>query len=446
MASNYDMASNMENRSIQQALTKYNMRKNDYSQPDYFKYGKTPIVRTDRGDMAMNNRALERKIGGSCGCGMSGGAISNVLSQMDERPRFITNKDFINPQRPTPPQYILSGQRNFVPYYNMVEMAEINSRTNANNVLSGRGIDFGKYANQAKDIIGDKAKDFALNQGKELVKKGAELMKDPEVKQLAQDALNDPEVRKAVGKILNDVKSYVKKGGSFKKGGGIWSALGKAGTTALSVGSKVGSTAIKVGSTAVAVGAKYGATGVAVATAVAKNPVVQKIASDVAENPQVQEAVVGLIAQQIAKLAPTPAEAPAPEEEAPVEGGAIRNKKAYIKRLKAQYKKGGMMRLKDKIKEKLKGKPNTTQQTLSQYEDDDDFFKTDEEEEKMYKKLLKEKASATKNQTGTEMGDLSGSGAKRGKNKRALIVKKVMKEHGLGLIQASKYVKQHNLY
>jgi len=446
MASNYDMASNMENRSIQQAISKYNMRNNNYEEPDYFKYGRKPIVRTDRGDMAINNRALERRIGGSCGCGMSGGAISNVLSQMDERPRFITNKDFINPQRPTPPQYILSGQKNFVPYYNMVEMAEINSRTNANNVLSGRGIDFMKYANQAKDIIGDKAKDFAVNKGKELLKKGAELMKDPEVKQLAQDALDDPEVRKAVSKIVNDVKSYVKKGGSFKKGAGIWSALGKAGTSAIKVGSKVGSTAIKVGSTAVAVGAKYGATGVALATAVASNPVVQKIATDVAENPAVQEAVVGLIAQQVAKLAPAKEEAPAPEEPAPVEGGAIRNKKAYIKRLKAQYKKGGMMSLKEKIKEKLKGKKNTTQQTLSQYEDDDDFFKEDEEEEKMYKKLLKEKASATKNQTGTEMSDMSGSGAKGGKNKRALIVKKVMKEKGLGLIQASKYVKQHNLY
>ena len=64
----------------------------------------------------------------------------------------------------------------------------------------------------------------------------------------------------------------------------------------------------------------------------------------------------------------------------------------------------------------------------------------------MYKKLLKEKPSATKNQKGTEMSDMSGSGVKGGKNKRALIVKRVMKEQGLGLIQASKYVKQHNLY
>ena len=438
------MASNMENRTIQQALTRYDMRNNDNSEPDYFKYGRKPIIRTDRGDMAMNNRALERKVGGSCGCGMSGGAISNVLREMDERPQFITNKDFINPQRPTPPQYISSGQRNFVPYYNMVEMAEINSRTNANNVLSGRGIDFGKYVNQAKDI-GAK---YTIDPKKSLREGGKDLLKDPEVKQLAQDAFNDPEVRKAVGKILGDVRKYVKQGGSFKKGGGIWSGLAKVGTTALNVGSKVGSTAIKVGSTAVNVGAKYGAQGVAVATAVAKNPVVQKIASDVAENPQVQEAVVGLIAQQVAKLAPAPA--PAHEEEAPVEGGAIKNKKAYLKKLKAQYKKkGGMIsfnKIKEKLKEKIKGKPNTTQATLAEYEDDDDTFREDEEEEKMYKKLLKEKASATKNQTGMEMKDLSGSGMKKGKNKRALIVKKVMKEQGLGLIQASKYVKQHNLY
>lgn len=37
-------------------------------------------------------------------------------------------------------------------------------------------------------------------------------------------------------------------------------------------------------------------------------------------------------------------------------------------------------------------------------------------------------------------------GGKRAPNKRAEIVKKVMKQHGLNLPQASKYVKEHNLY
>lgn len=40
-----------------------------------------------------------------------------------------------------------------------------------------------------------------------------------------------------------------------------------------------------------------------------------------------------------------------------------------------------------------------------------------------------------------------GSGIKKKKiNKRAEIVKKIMKEKGLSLIEASKFVKAHNLY
>jgi coproporphyrinogen III oxidase-like Fe-S oxidoreductase len=39
-----------------------------------------------------------------------------------------------------------------------------------------------------------------------------------------------------------------------------------------------------------------------------------------------------------------------------------------------------------------------------------------------------------------------GSGAKKGRSARAEIVKKVMKEKGMKMIEASKYVKAHNLY
>jgi len=424
------MATNMENRNIQQALTRYDMRNNDYMQPDMFRYGATPIMRTDRADV-MNNRALERRIGGSmCGCAMSGGAVNNVLGEMDNRYDGITNKNFTKPYK-QPQQYIQSGNINFVPYYNMIEMAQLNSRGDADNILRGRGIDFGKYANQAKDIGAKIGTKYIKDVGATYVKEGVKtLMKDPDVKQLAREAMEDPAVRNAVNKIISEAKDLA-------KGGSIYSALGKAGATALSVGSKVGTAGLKYGAVAVEVGAKYGAKGVAVATAVASNPAVQKVAQAVIDNPQVQEAVVGIIAEQVAKLAPAPKPAPItdPDEET---GGAIRRRK-----------RGGMMslnKLKEKIKEKVKGKPNTTQITLAEFEDDDDFFREDEEEEKMFKKLLKEKPSATKNQKGTEMSDMSGSGVKRGKNKRALIVKKVMKEKGLGLIEASKYVKQHGLY
>lgn len=440
------MATNMENRNIQQALSRYNMRNNDYMQPDTFRYGRTPIVRTDRSEMAMNNRAIERRVGGNmggCGCGgnMYGGAVNSVLSEMDERFDGITNKNFSSPYRKPTPQYIQNGQLNFVPYYNMIEMAQVNSRDDADNVLRGRGIDYGKYVNQAKNILGNKVKDQVVEFVKPTLNQVKTLMKDPEVKQLAQDAINDPEVRKAVGKILNDAKDLA-------RGGSIYSAIGNVGAKALTTGAKVGSTALKYGATAakagakygataVAVGSKYGAKGVAVASAVANNKVVQKIASDVAENPAVQEAVVGLIASQIARIAPTPAPAPEEEEEEePPTGGRFRGKK------------GGMIKIRDtlkKLKTKLKGVPDLTQITLQQYRDDDDVFGINSEEEDEDYEEAKKKVKHKK--PDVEMKDLrSGSGMKGGKNKRALIVKKVMKEKGLGLIEASKYVKAHGLY
>jgi len=169
------MATNMENRNIQQALTRYDMRNNDYMQPDMFRYGATPIMRTDRADV-MNNRALERRIGGSmCGCAMSGGAVNNVLGEMDNRYDGITNKNFTKPYK-QPQQYIQSGNINFVPYYNMIEMAQLNSRGDADNILRGRGIDFGKYANQAKDIGAKIGTKYIKDVGATYVKEGVKTL------------------------------------------------------------------------------------------------------------------------------------------------------------------------------------------------------------------------------------------------------------------------------
>ena len=70
-----------------------------------------------------------------------------------------------------------------------------------------------------------------------------------------------------------------------------------------------------------------------------------------------------------------------------------------------------------------------------------------EEKEGGKKRKLKGKGMG-KRPTKQDMPSSSFSGGKKTKkvNKRAEIVKKVMKEKGLGLIQASKYVKENNLY
>lgn len=429
------MATNMENRNIQQALSRYNMRNNDYEEPNIFRYGRTPIVRSDKTDV-MNNRALERKIGGRmcggrmCGCamcggGMCGGQINNVLSEMDERFDARTNKNFSSPYKEQK-KYIQSGQTNFVPYYNMLEMAQLNSRSDADNVLRGRGIDYTKYANQAKNI-GEKY----VRENKDKITSGIrsgvkDLMNNADVKKLAQQAMNEPSVVRAVSTILESAEK-------IKSGGSIMSVLGKAGATAVSVGSKVGTAGLKYGAVAVEVGAKYGAKGVAVATAVASNPAVQKVAQSVIDNPQVQEAVVGLIAQQVAKLSPSKP----PETDPDEVGGGFRGKRG---------KRGGMLKIKEALKElksKIKGKPTTTQLTLAEYEDDDDTFREDDDDD--FEEAKKKVKGARK--PDLEMRDLrSGGRMKDGRNKRALIVKKVMNEKGMKLIEASKYVKTHGLY
>jgi hypothetical protein len=56
------------------------------------------------------------------------------------------------------------------------------------------------------------------------------------------------------------------------------------------------------------------------------------------------------------------------------------------------------------------------------------------------------KMEQTKPVPKAQMPSSTMSGGKGGKSKRAEIVKKVMKEKGLKLIEASKYVKEHNLY
>jgi hypothetical protein len=42
--------------------------------------------------------------------------------------------------------------------------------------------------------------------------------------------------------------------------------------------------------------------------------------------------------------------------------------------------------------------------------------------------------------------NIRGSGKHDGRSVRAAIVRKVMQEHGCSMIEASKYVKAHNLY
>lgn len=240
------------------------------------------------------------------------------------------------------------------------------------------------------------------------------------------------------------------------KGSGFLGAMASQG---IKSGAKYGVQAAKLGLQ----GAKQGAK---IAVMVAKNPAVQAVVSEIAKDPEVQKAVVG----QITTLIKGKATENIIEDAPALEGGRIRR---MLKKMK-----GGMMTEEEKKvledNEKEIARFNTlAKQFANKAQVKADLARAKQFAEaqdigakaskKKYENKLApvlegpimtprgSKAQAEKFQKFLEAeqqsrGETSGSGIKDGRAKRAEIVKKVMKEHNLKMIEASSYVKKHNLY
>lgn len=249
---------------------------------------------------------------GGCMCGheMKGGAMPNsVLLQMDERQTLQRPRGMVSPYTQPPAKYIISGNRPLYPQFNSVELDALENRK----VGKGWG-----------EVEGYNPDNTKMTKEQHLA-------------------------------YLNRTRRQILKPDPVLAGSGLLGAFAKQG---LKTGVKYGVAGVKLGIK----GAKEGAK---IAVMVANNPAVKAVVSEIANDKDVQKAVVGQITSMI-------------------KGKAVEN---AVEETKDEPLEGGRIK---------KGK--------------------------------------------------SPRGKTDGRAKRAEIVKKVMKEKGLKMIEASKYVKAHNLY
>lgn len=302
---------NPENKKILDITMALDARRNVTGEPTYL--WKVPAL-------TGSNRIKE----GKSYTPLTGGGFMD----MDEREPLQRPRGMVSPYIQPPAQYILSGTSASYPYYNADELKIVNSRKKVGGaydadtkreMTSARRQNKWAYAPTAEDKErGNKIKDWIENE-KNLGKKNPRALTPIEVAQLT--------------------------------GAGPWAAAASAGLkTGAKYGAKYGAQAVKTG---IAVGKK----GAEVAVMVAKNPAVQAVVAEIANDKDVQKAVVAQITNLVKGKA-----AENVIEDAPVEGGRMKR------------------------------------------------------------------------------------GKSDGRAKRAEIVKKVMREKGLKMIEASKYVKANNLY
>lgn len=317
----YDMlVDTPENRKIAETLRRYNNIKNTNGQPNYL--WKVPHI------------SGQPPLKGGCMCGheMTGGAMPNsVLLQMDERQPLQRPRGMVSPYTQPPDKYIISGNRPLYPQFNSVELDALNNRK------VGRG--WGAVEGYNRDNKKMTPEEFEAHVKRTGIK--IAISKPARIPKL--DVIPRPAVMPNPEIVLD--------------GAGIFGALAK-------TGAKTGAKYAVKGAKLAVAGAKQGAK---IAVMVASNPAVQEVVKEIANDKDVQKAVIGQITTMI-------------------KGKAAEN---VVEDTKDEELEGG--------------------------------------------KIKKGKSPRSKGKTD-------------GRAKRAEIVKRIMKEHNLKMIEASKYVKAHNLY
>jgi hypothetical protein len=279
---------------------------------------------------------------------MTGGAMPNsVLLQMDERQTLQRPRGMVSPYTQPPDKYIISGNRPLYPQFNSVELDALNNRK----VGGGWGAVEG-YKPDNKKMTPEEAEAYVKRTG---IKLAITPRPRPMYRISNKPVFGRPDI---IPKIDVMPRPAVMPNPEIVlDGAGIFGALAK-------TGAKQGAKYAVKGAKLAVAGAKQGAK---IAVMVASNPAVQEVVKEIANDKEVQKAVIGQITTMIKGKAAENVVEDAKDEE--LEGGRI--------------KKGKSPRSKGK---------------------------TD------------------------------------GRAKRAEIVKQVMKQHNLKMIEASQYVKKHNLY
>ena len=267
------------------------------------------------------------------------------LDMMDERETLQRPRGMVSPYTQPPNQFILSGTSASYPYYNADELKIVNAKKYGGGTKSG-----GAYDAETKRAMYEARK--PKTNVFETMLRAQERAKDP----------NDPvnrwlENERNLGRAnrMANPKSDV-----VLEGSGPWGAMVVSGAK---TGAKYGA---KYGAQAVKTGISVAKTGASAAVAIAKNPAFQAVVSEIANDKDVQKAVIDQVSSLIkGNKTIEEVKEEATETPAPVEGGRIRK---------------------------------------------------------------------------------TPRGKSDGRAKRAEIVKKIMREKGMKMIEASKYVKANNLY
>ena len=318
-----------ENKRILDITMALDARRNNTNQPTYL--WKVPLLTGEH--RIKDDKSYTPMIGGG------------YLDMMDEREPLQRPRGMVSPFTQPPNQFILSGTSASYPYYNADELKIVNAKKYGGGTKSG-----GAYDAETKRAMYE-ARNPKPNAFSAWAKAKEGFDNDSERRNRWLE--NERNLGRA-SKMPNPKSDVV------LEGAGPWGAMVSSG---VKTGAKYGA---KYGAQAVKTGISVAKTGASAAVAIAKNPAFQAVVSEIANDKDVQKAVIDQVSSMIkGNKTIEEVKEEATETPAPVEGGRIRK---------------------------------------------------------------------------------TPRGKSDGRAKRAEIVKKVMREKGMKMIEASKYVKANNLY
>jgi hypothetical protein len=339
-----------ENKRILDITMALDARRNVTNQPTYL--WKVPLLSGEH--RIKDDKPYTPMIGGG------------YLDMMDERETLQRPRGMVSPFTQPPNQFILSGTSASYPYYNADELKIVNARKFGGGTKSGGAYD----AETKREMYEARKPKTSVFETMLKAQERAKDKNDPINRWLENErnlgranrrakpaiAIDDIEVQKAVEKYkMANPKSDV-----VLEGAGPWGAMVSSG---VKTGAKYGA---KYGAQAVKTGISVAKTGASAAVAIAKNPAFQAVVTEIANDKDVQKAVIDQVSSLIkGNKTIEEVKEEATETPAPVEGGRFRK---------------------------------------------------------------------------------TPRGKSDGRAKRAEIVKKIMNEKGMKMIEASKYVKANNLY
>jgi hypothetical protein len=295
--------------------------------------------------------------------------VGGGFEEMDEREPMQRPRGMVSPYTQPPNQFILSGTSASYPYYNADELKIVNARKYGGGTKSG-----GAYDAETKRAMYEARNTKPTSSMWARAAEAQERAKDPNnpINRWLENERNLGVRARANRKVIDDtaLKKEIErieksrmanpKSDVVLEGAGPWGAMVVSGAkTGAKYGTKYGAKVIKTG-------ISVAKTGASAAVAIAKNPAFQAVVTEIANDKDVQKAVIDQVSSLIkGNKTIEEVKEEATETPAPVEGGRIRK---------------------------------------------------------------------------------TPRGKSDGRAKRAEIVKKIMREKGMKMIEASQYVKANNLY